>query len=107
MTTLLATGDLIIDEPDPDSYFEPARPGLRAADIVIGHVEVPFTLRRAGALIVPYEKQIARAAVDAGADVVISHHAHILRGIEMYKGKAIYHGLGTAAHQAIRLRTGP
>jgi len=45
-------------------------------------------------LVMPYEKQIARAAVDAGADVVISHHAHILRGIEIYKGKPIYHGLG-------------
>jgi hypothetical protein len=45
-------------------------------------------------LIVPYEKQIARAAVDAGADLVIGHHAHILRGIEIYKGKPIFHGLG-------------
>ncbi len=45
--TLLATGDcLIIDEPDPDSYFELARPVLSAADVVVGHVEVPFTLQR-------------------------------------------------------------
>jgi len=28
------------------------------------------------------------------ADVVIGHHAHILRGIEIYRGKPIYHGLG-------------
>jgi poly-gamma-glutamate synthesis protein (capsule biosynthesis protein) len=41
-----------------------------------------------------YEKQVARAAVDAGADLIVSHHAHILRGIEVYKGKPIYHGLG-------------
>jgi poly-gamma-glutamate synthesis protein (capsule biosynthesis protein) len=46
------------------------------------------------ALVMPYEKQIARAAVDAGADLVISHHAHLARGIELYKGKPIYHGLG-------------
>ncbi len=46
------------------------------------------------ALVNGYEKQIARAAVDAGADAVIGHHAHLLRGIELYKGKAIYHGLG-------------
>src|SRR6185312_2515117 len=37
------------------------------------------------ALVMPYEKQIARAAIDAGADMVVSHHAHILRGIEIYK----------------------
>jgi poly-gamma-glutamate capsule biosynthesis protein CapA/YwtB (metallophosphatase superfamily) len=251
--TLLVTGDLILDEPDPDSYFDLARPTLHSADLVVGHVEVPFTLEREGtinvpleardpaklstlahanvrvaslaanhlfdegtagvqdtlnglrqqnivpfgaglnldearapaflecggfrlgflsyncvgpsaswagsnkaggayvhvlthyeldhatpggapttytgaeadsleamkadiartrsecdflgvslhkgtvhtpALIMPYEKQIARSAVDAGADLVASHHAHILRGIEVYKGKPIYHGLG-------------
>jgi poly-gamma-glutamate synthesis protein (capsule biosynthesis protein) len=46
------------------------------------------------ALVMPYEKQVARAAIDAGADTVVGHHAHILRGIEVYKGKPIYHGLG-------------
>ena len=46
------------------------------------------------ATVLDYEKQIARAAIDAGADVVIGHHAHILRGIEIYRGKPIYHGLG-------------
>lgn len=251
--TVLATGDLIIDEPDPDSYFDPARATLQAADLVVGHVEVPFTLqreaswgvpveardpaklralanagvavaslsanhlydegevgvrdtidglravgiepygagmnlaearqpvvaerqgvrfgflsynlvgpktmwagpRKAGgayvhilthyeldhatpggtpnvftgadadsllqmvadveqlrarcdvlcvsmhkgtvhtpALVMAYEKQVAHAAVDAGADVIFSHHAHIPRGIELYHGKPIYHGLG-------------
>lgn len=46
------------------------------------------------AVIEPYERSIARLAIDAGADLVISHHAHIVRGIEFYKGKAIFHGLG-------------
>jgi poly-gamma-glutamate synthesis protein (capsule biosynthesis protein) len=46
------------------------------------------------ATVLDYEKQIARAAIDGGADVVIGHHAHILRGIEIYRGKPIYHGLG-------------
>jgi poly-gamma-glutamate capsule biosynthesis protein CapA/YwtB (metallophosphatase superfamily) len=41
-----------------------------------------------------YERPLAKAAVDAGADIVVGHHAHILRGIEMYKGRPIYHGLG-------------
>jgi poly-gamma-glutamate synthesis protein (capsule biosynthesis protein) len=251
--SLLATGDLIIDEPDPDAYFDLARPLLLAADVVVGHVEVPFTLQREGTpnvpreardpaklgalqragvraaslaanhlydegdagvhdtldglrahaiqpfgagsnltearqpayldchglrlgflsyncvgpkeswagpnraggayvhvlthyeldhatpggppttftgaeaetleamkadvartrgecdflsvslhkgtvhtpgLVMAYEKQIARAAVDAGADLVISHHAHILRGIEVYRNTPIFHGLG-------------
>lgn len=41
-----------------------------------------------------YERAISKAAIDAGADVVIGHHAHILRGVEIYKNKPIYHGLG-------------
>ena len=41
-----------------------------------------------------YERGIAHAAIDAGADVVIGHHAHILRGIELRRGKPIFHGLG-------------
>jgi poly-gamma-glutamate capsule biosynthesis protein CapA/YwtB (metallophosphatase superfamily) len=46
------------------------------------------------AVVQDYERQVAHAAVEAGADIVISHHAHIMRGIEIYKGVPIYHGLG-------------
>ena len=251
--TVLATGDLIIDEPNPDFFFEPARATLGAADVVLGHVEVPFTLAREGtgnvpreardpaklralaqagvqvaslsanhlydegrmgvadtiaglraqgiipfgavmnlaearqpaliergglrlgflsynlvgtkeawagpakaggayvhilthyeldhatpggapttytgaeastllamaddirtlkarcdvvtvalhkgavhtpALVMPYEIQVAHAAIDAGADIIVGHHAHIPRGIELYKNRPIYHGLG-------------
>ncbi len=46
------------------------------------------------AAIAMYERQVAKAAIDAGADIVLGHHAHILRGIETYKGKPIFHGLG-------------
>lgn len=41
-----------------------------------------------------YERPLAKAAVDAGADIVVGHHGHILQGVEIYKGKPIYHGLG-------------
>jgi poly-gamma-glutamate synthesis protein (capsule biosynthesis protein) len=40
-----------------------------------------------------YDKQVARAAVDAGADLILGHHAHILKGIEFYRGKPIFYGL--------------
>jgi len=46
------------------------------------------------AVLAMYERPLARAAIDAGADIVVGHHAHILRGIEVYKGRPIYHGLG-------------
>jgi len=36
----------------------------------------------------------AHAMIDAGADVVTASGPHVLRGIEMYKGKPILYGLG-------------
>ena len=46
------------------------------------------------AKLAPYERPLAHAAIDAGADLVIGHHAHILRGIEFYRDRPIFHGLG-------------
>ena len=34
--TLMMVGDLILDEPQPDSYFEPSRALLKTADVLIG-----------------------------------------------------------------------
>lgn len=45
------------------------------------------------ARIAMYDQQVARAAIDAGADVILGHHAHILKGIEIYRGKPIFYGL--------------
>jgi hypothetical protein len=36
----------------------------------------------------------ARAVVDAGADAVVGHGPHVLRGIEYYRGKPIAYSLG-------------
>ena len=36
----------------------------------------------------------AKKYIDAGSDVVIGHHAHVLQGIEFYKNKPIIYNLG-------------
>jgi poly-gamma-glutamate synthesis protein (capsule biosynthesis protein) len=36
----------------------------------------------------------AHACIDAGADMVIGHGPHLLRGLEIYKGKPIFYSLG-------------
>lgn len=38
--------------------------------------------------------ELAHAAVDNGADLVLCHHPHVLQGIEEYKGKNIVYSLG-------------
>ncbi|MFC2025252.1 CapA family protein, partial [Chloroflexota bacterium] len=49
------------------------------------------------AIIAMYQNEAGYAAIDAGADLVLQHHAHILKGIEVYKGKVIFYGLGNFA----------
>ena len=39
-------------------------------------------------------RQFARALVDAGADVVFGHSPHIVRGVEVYRGRPILYGAG-------------
>lgn len=52
-----------------------------------GSVHTPVTLEM-------YEQPVCYKAIDAGADLIIGCHAHILKGVEIYKGKVIFHGLG-------------
>ncbi|NLD60215.1 MAG: CapA family protein [Clostridiales bacterium] len=40
------------------------------------------------------QKTYGRAIVDAGADLVLGHHPHVVGGIEKYKGKYIVYSLG-------------
>jgi len=42
----------------------------------------------------PYQKDFGRQYIDAGADLVIGSHPHVLQGFEKYKGKWIAYSLG-------------
>ncbi len=44
-----------------------------------------------------YQPRLGRAAIDAGATVVLGHHPHILQGIERYKHGIIFYSLGNFA----------
>ena len=45
--------------------------------------------------VLDYTTEIAHAAIDAGADVVVGHGPHYSLPVEVYKGKPIYYGLGS------------
>ncbi|MEW5988777.1 MAG: CapA family protein [Chloroflexota bacterium] len=45
----------------------------------------------------PPQVAAARAAIDAGASLVLGHHAHVLQGIEFYKEGVIAYGLANFA----------
>jgi poly-gamma-glutamate synthesis protein (capsule biosynthesis protein) len=45
--------------------------------------------------ILDFQVEIAHAAIDSGADVVMAHAEHYPLGIEIYKGKPIFYGLSS------------
>lgn len=45
--------------------------------------------------VLQYQREIARAAIDAGADVVMGHGPHVPNAMEVYKGKPVFYGLGS------------
>jgi poly-gamma-glutamate capsule biosynthesis protein CapA/YwtB (metallophosphatase superfamily) len=51
--------------------------------------------------------RFSRAVVDAGADVVIGHGPHVLRGMEWYKGRLIAYSLGNFAGYKVFALGGP
>lgn len=63
----------------------------KEADIIIVSihwgVELSTTPRK-------QEKDLAIKLIDAGADVIMGHHPHVLQGVEIYKNKPIFYSLG-------------
>ncbi|HUB45392.1 MAG TPA: CapA family protein [Acetobacteraceae bacterium] len=45
--------------------------------------------------VLTYMREIAHAAIDAGADIVIGHGPHYSLAVEAYRGKPIFYGLGS------------
>ena len=62
----------------------------RDADIVIASCHWGL-----GEEVLDYMTEIAHAAIDAGADIVIGHGPHYSLPVEIYRGKPIFYGLGS------------
>jgi poly-gamma-glutamate synthesis protein (capsule biosynthesis protein) len=67
------------------------RAAKRDADVVI--VSCHWGIHFVRAVIADYQREMARAAVAAGADAILGHHAHILKGIESIEGRPVFHSL--------------
>jgi poly-gamma-glutamate synthesis protein (capsule biosynthesis protein) len=61
------------------------------ADIVL--VSHHWGIHFVRATIADYQREVARAAIDAGADAVLGHHAHILKGVEIIAGRPVFYSL--------------
>lgn len=52
------------------------------------------------------QEELGRAAIDAGADLVASHHPHVIQGIEVYRKKLIAYSLGDFVFDHYSRKTG-
>jgi poly-gamma-glutamate capsule biosynthesis protein CapA/YwtB (metallophosphatase superfamily) len=89
----------VITTPDPGDLaglIHSIREAREMADYVVTSIHAHEGMPGPDAIEVPaqFVVQFARGAVDAGADVFVSHGPHALRGIEIYKGKIIFYSLG-------------
>lgn len=62
------------------------------ADVVI--VSMHWGIHFEPGTIADYQYEAAHAAIDEGADVILGHHGHVIKGIEYYKDKPIFYSLG-------------
>jgi poly-gamma-glutamate capsule biosynthesis protein CapA/YwtB (metallophosphatase superfamily) len=80
---------------DLEALCRDVRDAKRRHRVVI--VSMHWGIHFVPATIADYQKQVAYAAIDAGADAVLGHHPHILKGIEIYHGRPIFYSLGNFA----------
>ena len=87
----------VITKPNPRDVAEMThsiRDAKEMANYVVAymhaHEQAPGSVEIPAQFVVEY----AHAAIDAGADVFAASGPHLLRGIEIYKGKVIFYSLG-------------
>jgi poly-gamma-glutamate capsule biosynthesis protein CapA/YwtB (metallophosphatase superfamily) len=68
--------------------------GADAVIVAIHWGSPAFWLSPYQGLLCAYQRPLAQALVDAGADVICGHHPHQLHPVEVYRGKPILYSLG-------------
>jgi poly-gamma-glutamate synthesis protein (capsule biosynthesis protein) len=80
------------DEEDLEALKEDIRKAKQQADVVV--MSIHWGIRLVPKTICGYQQPIARAAIDAGADLILGHHSHCIKAVEVYKGKACFYSMG-------------
>ena len=97
-------GAAFVEGPTPDLVSDPhpadlariteavavARPSARTVIVSIHAHEIYRDLTTPD----PFVPKLARASIDAGADIFAVHGSHYMAGMEIYKGRPIFYGLG-------------
>lgn len=91
------------DELDLERLVADVRQARASADVVI--VSLHWGIHYVRAMLADYQSAVAHAAIDAGADLILGHHPHKLKAVEVYRGKVIFYSIGNFAFDRLP-RTG-
>lgn len=83
------------DRADLAALRADVRAAKAQADIVA--VSIHWGIHFVPSEIADYQRDVAHAAIDDGADMILGHHPHILKGIEIYRGRPIFYSQGNFA----------
>ncbi|MBI4333322.1 MAG: CapA family protein [Chloroflexi bacterium] len=84
-------------EEDVLAMEEDIRKLRKKADVVI--VSMHWGMHHIPGALAMYQRKVGHLAIDAGADLVVGHHDHLIKGIEIYKGRAIFYEVGNFAEE--------
>lgn len=76
---------------DPQLYIKSIKKAAANSDFVVAFLH--WGVER-NSYPESYQRSLARQYIDAGADLVVGCHPHVLQGFEFYKGKPIAYSLG-------------
>lgn len=83
------------DQGDLDALVSDVKAARERADIVL--LSIHWGLHFTRATLADYQRVVAHAAIDAGANAILGHHPHVLKAIELYRGRPIFYSLGNFA----------
>jgi poly-gamma-glutamate synthesis protein (capsule biosynthesis protein) len=87
----------VSSEPDPadlEAFAGRVRQAAAAADHTIVSIHCHEDAEGSRETPPPFLVAFAHAMIDAGADVVVGHGPHVLRAVELYRGRPILYSLG-------------
>jgi poly-gamma-glutamate synthesis protein (capsule biosynthesis protein) len=76
---------------DDALFIQAVKTARESADFVIA---IPHWGTEVSTVLEPVQISLGQKLIDAGADVVVGAHPHILQGMDYYNGKLIAHSLG-------------
>lgn len=83
---------------DPDhlaALLTTIRDARKRADIVL--LSLHWGIHMVRGTLADYQREVAHAAIEAGADAILGHHPHLMKGIDFHLGKPIFYSLGNFA----------